>query len=104
MKKTYLQSCQYEHLENIHRWQIHTGSNHFCFNGYCIIGRNLPGAIINICLISLINILWLIFELPIFMKGLNKINLIILIIDLLIFYTYSERREIKVIKTKVFYS
>jgi len=94
MIRTCLQSCQYESLTNIRRWQIHAGSNHFCFNGHCITGRNLSGAIITICLISLANILWLSFVLPFFMKEFNSTSLIILITGLLlIFYTYSEKRN-----------
>ncbi len=94
MTKRHVQSCQYERLSNIRRWEIHPGSNHFCFNGHCIIGRNLSGAIITICLISLTSILWLIFELPLFMKEFNRSSLLILIIGLLlIFYTYSETRN-----------
>ncbi|CAF0906207.1 unnamed protein product [Rotaria sordida] len=89
MTRTYLQTSQYEHLSNIRRWQIHAGSNHFCFNGHCITGRNLSGAIIVICLISLTNIVWVIFEVPILMKEFNNTSLLILIVGLLlIFYTY----------------
>jgi hypothetical protein len=84
MTRTYLQSCQYESLTNIRRWQI----NHFCFNGHCITGRNLSGAIITICLISLANILWLIFELPFFMKEFNSTSLIILITGLILIFLY----------------
>jgi hypothetical protein len=83
MTRISLQACQYEHLTNIRRWQIHPGSNHFCFNGHCITGRNLSGAIFTISLLSLTSIVWLIFE---------YLNLIILLIGiLLIFYTFREK-------------
>ncbi|CAF0823830.1 unnamed protein product [Rotaria sp. Silwood1] len=89
MTRINLQISQYENLSNIRRWQIHAGSNHFCFNGHCITGRNLSGAIIVIGLISLTCLLWLIFELPILMKEFNNTSLLILIVGLLlIFYTY----------------
>jgi len=104
MTRTYLQACEYERLSNIRRWQIHPGRNHFCFNGHCITGRNLSGAIIVISLISLTSILWLVFELPILMKEFHTNSLIILIMGLLlIFYTYSKtRRENH--NNKIFYS
>lgn len=91
MIRTYLQTSQYEQLSNIRRWQIHAGSNHFCFNGHCITGRNLSGAIIILCLMSFTCIIWFIFELPVLMKEFNSIKILILIFGLLlIFYTYSE--------------
>ncbi|CAF0785544.1 unnamed protein product [Adineta steineri] len=88
MTENYLQKYHYERLSNIRRWQIHSGLNHFCFNGHCIIGRNLSGAFIIISMISFVTLVWLIFELPVLLKEFDN-NLIILFIGLLlIFYTY----------------
>jgi hypothetical protein len=101
MTKTTLQACQYKHLSYIRHWQIHTDSNHFCFHGRCITGKNLSGAMITISLISLTSILWLMVELPILMKEFNRSNLIILIMGLLlIFYTYREIGNKRKLKSK----
>jgi hypothetical protein len=104
MTRLDLQACHYERLSNIRRWQIRTGSNHFCFNGKCVTGRNLFGAIIFICLISLITLLWLVFELPFLMKEFNNNNLIILIVGLLlIFYTYSKKNNTEILNSVVYF-
>jgi palmitoyltransferase ZDHHC9/14/18 len=104
MTRLDLQACHYERLSNIRRWQIRTSSNHFCFNGKCVTGRNLFGAIIFICLISLITLLWLVFELPFLMKEFNNNNLIILIVGLLlIFYTYSKKNNTEILNSLVYF-
>lgn len=97
MTRSYFQKCQYEQLSNIRRWQIHAGSNHFCFNGHCVTGRSLSGAVIVLCLMSLTSIIWFIFELPILMKESNRntYSISILVIGLLlIIYTYSKRKKL----------
>ena len=92
MIRTDLQLCQYQRLSQIRRWQLHAGSNHFCCDGRCITGRQLSGAIVVICLISLTSLLWLIFELPILIQeGHSAIIPVVGI--LLLLYTYSERSE-----------
>jgi palmitoyltransferase ZDHHC9/14/18 len=104
MTRLDLQACHYERLSNIRRWQIHTGSNHFCFNGKCVTGRNLFGAIMFICLTSLITLLWLVFELPFLMKEFNNNNLIILIVGrVLIFYTYGKTNNTEILNSLVYF-
>ncbi|CAF1027103.1 unnamed protein product [Adineta ricciae] len=88
MIKGSLEACQYKRLGHIRRWQIHSGNNHICFNGHCITGKNLSGAIFLVSVISLTTIFWLIFELPVLMKELHYNRFILLVGLLWLFYTY----------------
>ena len=90
MNRTDLQLCQYQRLSQIRRWQLHTGSNHFCCDGRCVTGRHLSGAIVVICLISFTSLLWLIFELPILIEECRT-AIIPAVGILLLVYTYGER-------------
>lgn len=92
MTRKSFQACQYDRLtKTTRRWQIHAGSNHFCFNGHCITGRDLSGALLTVFLISFTSTLWFIFICPILIEELSRIILIIAI--LLIFYTLSKTKK-----------
>ncbi|CAF1134061.1 unnamed protein product [Didymodactylos carnosus] len=82
-----LRKCHYERLD-VYRWKIHSGNNHFCFNGQCMIGRNLSGVIMVVCIITMTCTIWIIFELPVIIREFS-IGILIVIIGLIsIVYTY----------------
>lgn len=92
MTRKSFQACQYDRLtKTTRRWQIHAGSNHFCFNGHCITGKDLSGALLTIFLISFTSTLWFIFISPILIEELTLVILFVAI--LLIFYTLSKTTE-----------
>ena len=93
MTRKSFQACQYDRLtKTTRRWQIHAGSNHFCFNGHCITGRDLSGALLTVFLISFTSTLWFIFICPVLIEELTLVILFVVI--LLIFYTFSKTTKL----------
>ena len=88
MIRTNLQINQYQRLSNIRRWQIHSGSNHFCCNGHCVTGRNLCAPSLLVGVISLTYVIWLLVEVPVLIREFQS-SIILIVGFILIVYTYG---------------
>lgn len=94
MIRNNLRSYHYERLTNIRRWQVHSGFNHFCFDGHCVTGRNLSAAVTVIVLLSSTYFIWLLIEVPVLIRTLNS-RLVLFIGLPLMFYTYSYGKSFR---------